>query len=365
MNFTKYEEILDNSLNKSLNLESSFMSNTNQEDGYLPPNECSSLDIFNNLMRTSSLTEEDEEDKLIDLKIQYIQEEKKELPEMYTFDKMEDLLHQKLPPNLSSLIQKPSLPEDNIQCIDINISDKVFLGKKTKKRNKTKIKDKKKETSPKKVKEDSSLRKHNKFCADNIIKKIKRNLLQRFLLFVNKVINQTLNSKKIAKYIKIIKPLQKNFNKVEDILKIINYKYIDRLNKEIDLSMLNKPFKEIFSKDISTKYTKINSDSNKIIIQKLLEEEKDNDNLLFALNLKFREWLDIFTYKKDLNSIITFEKEKMAVIQNSFEYVDSIILDIINSNRENNYLHYFMMYLYNYERWFFLKKGRIRKRYKK
>ena len=52
--------------------------------------------------------------------------------------------------------------------------------------------DGKKDTSRKK-KEDILERKHNKYCGDNIIKKIKLKLLEGLLKFVNKVINERLN----------------------------------------------------------------------------------------------------------------------------------------------------------------------------
>lgn len=51
----------------------------------------------------------------------------------------------------------------------------------------------------------------------------------------------------------------------------------------------------------------------------------------------------------------------MTNIKNSFEYVDKIIMDIYNTNHDSNYLLYFLIYLYNYERWFLIKRGRLRK----
>ena len=357
------QDIFDYTINNPFEVENSVISNNFNDDGN-PDLKDFSLSL-SDFMKIPSLANDNEDHKNIEFKILYIQKEKKEqenntIPQLYTLKNMKDLLYQKLPKKSLKYIKKLSFSDQNLQIIEDNISDKALLGKKRKKKSKIKNEQKRKRQG-RKAKEDLSLRKHNKFCGDNIIKKIKRMLLDSFLKLVNKVINENLDSTKLTKYNKILRPSLKKNNKFENLLKIIDYKYIDRLNKKIDLLMLNMPFKEIFSKEISPRFSKLNPDSNKIIIKQLLKEEKHNDNLLFVLNLKFRDWLDIFTYKKAINSLINYKEEKMANIKNSFEYVDSIINDIYNNNRDNNYLLYFMIYLYNYERWFFIKRGRIGK----
>ena len=141
---------------------------------------------------------------------------------------------------------------------------------------------------------------------------------------------------------------------------MIDYKYIDRLNKRMDLSILYMPFKELFSKNISPRYSKLKPDSNKIIIEKLLQEECDKTNIAFVLNMKLIDWMDIFTYKKGFNSIINLDYENLGDISHYFEYADNLILNIYRKNENDNYLLYFIIHLYNYERWFLLKVGRTR-----
>ena len=141
---------------------------------------------------------------------------------------------------------------------------------------------------------------------------------------------------------------------------MIDYKYIDRLNKRMDLSILNMPFKELFSKNISPRYSKLKPDSNKIIIEKLLQEECDKTNIAFVLNMKLIDWMDIFTYKKGFNSIINLDYENLGDLSHYFEYADNLILNIYIKNENDNYLLYFIIHLYNYERWFLLKVGRTR-----
>ena len=141
---------------------------------------------------------------------------------------------------------------------------------------------------------------------------------------------------------------------------MIDYKYFDRLDKRMDLSILYMPFKELFSKNISPRYSKLKPDSNKIIIEKLLQEECDKTNIAFVLNMKLIDWMDIFTYKKGFNSIINLDYENLGDISHYFEYADNLILNIYRKNENDNYLLYFIIHLYNYERWFLLKVGRTR-----
>ena len=63
--------------------------------------------------------------------------------------------------------------------------------------------------------------------------------------------------------------------------------------------------------------------------------------------MTFTEWIDIFTYKKESK----YNKE-LNLLQ--------LALEIINkkNNQNKKYLSKFILYLYNYKRWFESKKGR-------
>ena len=119
-------------------------------------------------------------------------------------------------------------------------------------------------------------------------------------------------------------------------------------------------FKKLFSKNISPIYSKLKIDSNKIIIEKLLQEESDETNISFVLNMKFKDWIDVFTYKKGFNSIINLEEKISDNLTQHFEYSDNLIVNIHKNTPNDNYLLYFLIYLYNYERLFSLKVGRTR-----
>ena len=138
-------------------------------------------------MKASTLPDENDENKNIEFKAEYIQKEESSIPELYTLNKIENLMSKRFPESLSSLIDKSSFSDETLHKIEISITDKVFLGRKRRKKNKLNKNDKINEDLGRKPKFDTSLRKHNKFCADNIVKKIKRYLFDSFLRFVNKI----------------------------------------------------------------------------------------------------------------------------------------------------------------------------------
>ena len=285
-------------------------------------------------------------------------------PEYFALTKIKELISPKLTPKIIKELEQKIFVENNIEKIESEREVQVLLGKKRrkKKRKKNKYKfdvDGEKDRTKKK-KEDISERKHNKFCGDNIIKKIKLKFLEGFLKFVNKVIKESLNKTKLIIYNKILRNYNTNIDKSEDLLKMIDQKYVDRLNKKKDLSILYMPFKELFSKDISPRYSRLKPDSNRIIITKLIKEEYDNANIDFVLNMKFKDWIDVFTYKKGFKSIINLEYDNLENLIQYFEYADNLISNIYRINPNDNYLLYFMIYLYNYERWFCIKAGRTR-----
>ena len=183
---------------------------------------------------------------------------------------------------------------------------------------------------------------HNKMIPDNIIKKIKAKIFEYPIIFLNNIINN---------------------NKTEDKLFKLDYQYVNRLNREQDLKYLDLKLKELFSKEISPKYIteQRQKDSNKKFISNLLTNQSDN-TILFAFNITFRDWLDVFTLKKNFKDIIFkydyLEKDiDYERIQKSLYGVDNLLNKIMVENNKE-YLTMFIFLLYNYERWFYNKKGR-------
>ena len=238
-----------------------------------------------------------------------------------------------------------------------NYKTKAKRGRKTNKTNRLKI--------------------HDKNISDNIMKKIKSSIINNYILFfLNNIIKKTYDSY--------------NLNDIK-LLKLDYKSVIDTLKKERELEFINLPLKDIFSNNISSKYQKFN-DYNKIIIENILknckvnenqinqinenknkidenktdknkeDEDKDKDakTLLFAFNLTLRDWLDIFTLKKTVKDIINEksieddEKINIEKIESSFVGIDELLTKIKEKN-DVDYLTHFIIYLYNYERWFYLK----------
>ena len=282
-------------------------------------------------------------------------------PDYFSLSKIKDLLKQKLHPDTFKELNDSIFQDENMFEVETSINNPIFLGQK-KKRKQKKIKMNNSDKSIAKEKQkDISKGKHDKYCGDNIMKKIKKILLEGFLQFENNVINNSLSKTKLINYKKIIRPFNKNSEKFEDLLKIINYKKILRLEKKTNLSELYMSFHQLFTNDIiSPRFSLLNPDSNKLIIENILKEENKNKDIALAMNMKFKDWIDIFTYKKDISSIINLDSESPINFEQCIEHVDNLILEIFRKNQNDNYILYFLLYLYNYKRWFAVKRGRNR-----
>ena len=199
-------------------------------------------------------------------------------------------------------------------------------GRKNKKQNKYKIK-------------------HNKYSGDNIIRKIKAQLLLYLLKFLNNILNTN------------------NNNNNKKLLKL-DSKYINQIKKDKDLNLLNMSLKDIYSLDISPIYKYLSTDFNKNIIHKIYEKKikvEEYPTIKFAFNLSFREWIELFTYKKSIYEIIKDKKEVQNVNKIKIEKCligAEVLLKNILENNDECYLSSFTYFLYNYERWFDTKKGR-------
>ena len=85
----------------------------------------------------------------------------------------------------------------------------------------------------------------------------------------------------------------------------------------------------------------------------------------FALNMTFREFINLFTGKikvKDLN----IDKDMQDKIKNSIEGLGELLMKIKTKNDNNeNYFKRFLFYMFNYERAIYFKQLRKPKAYRK
>ena len=186
---------------------------------------------------------------------------------------------------------------------------------------------------------------HNKMKSDNIIIKIKSKIFEYAILFLNTISFKTNENEKLVN---------------------INYKdCINKLNRKENVEYLNMKLKDLFSKDISLKYSTKPEDFNKKLINKILNKNTD-ETINFAFNITLRDWLDLFTLKKSVEEIL---KEYNYIYKNiDYEKVKKSIYDVgdflseIMGKNGIEYLTPFIFLLYNYERWFSIKRERKRKK---
>ena len=192
--------------------------------------------------------------------------------------------------------------DDAIEEIKYQLNLKVKIRRIRKKiNNKNLLKSKR----GRKKKDEATNSNHNKYSSDNILKAIKAKLNDSLIIFINKIINNVYSNKKV-KLINIIGGLNNNKIKVNskyiEVIKNIDYNiYTNKTNKKFNLELLSKTIKEYLSINISKRYKNLNEEYNKIIIDRLLQDEENNSLFNFIFNkIKIEDWLDIFLHKKEL-----------------------------------------------------------------
>ena len=225
-----------------------------------------------------------------------------------------------------------------------------------------------------KSKDEPTNTNHNKYSPDNIIKAIKVKLNDSIINFTNKIINCVyINNKE--KLIEITEGLNDNKNKSNskyiEVIKKIDYAiYANKTNKKFNLDLLSQTTKQYLSKNISQRYTNLNQDYNKIIIERLLQYEENNSILNFIFNkIKIEDWLDIFIHKKELEfhgDVNDLKDYQIEMIKENLVRIDEIDNNGLYKICENDklYFHCFMLLLYNFRRFFELKEDRKEKKKK-
>ena len=312
--------------------------------------------------------EKDEpKEKSTDIEIQIIndipkknKEKKEELPPMYDYDKIKDDIFTKI--NLKEEIKENFIRSEKIVSLEKSLSDETFSNKKTRKRGLNKSNGEIKKKRGRKRKHESSDALHKNDSPDNIIKKIKSKLMKNLLIFINDLLNSLEEKNKILINLNINSKSQKETEEKIQIIKKIDYKKIvNDMKRQNNLAFLKMTLKEFLSNKISEKYSTLSKDLNKSIINELLNKEKENLIIKYIFNLTYGDWIDIYTYKKEITDFGNIDNESAKKIEKYFQKVDSLLIEIYNLNFGNNYFSLFISLLYNFERWFFVKQNRKRK----
>ena len=134
--------------------------------------------------------------------------------------------------------------------------------------------------------------KHNKFSDDNLRKKCKHLVLSSVLEFINNKIFDIYEGN-IGNNIYRKELLINNKNQKMNSNIIFNREFID------------KKISDIFSEIISTRYTNYLPEHNKLLIERLKNEEDENKRIYFnkLFNLTFNECLNHFIGKKSIDEL--------------------------------------------------------------
>ena len=147
---------------------------------------------------------------------------------------------------------------------------------------------------------------------DNLLRKAKKVIFHSILEYDNYIIakaynyniGQGINTKKLFK---------------------INYSQIKNTQTNFNKKLLNTPQKDIFSSNITTKYSNFPLDHNKKLINKLLEEEDLNKREIFnnLFNITLLEFIQHLKGKKKiegLNGLDSLFKKKLIEMKKNKEY---------------------------------------------
>ena len=204
-----------------------------------------------------------------------------------------------------------------------------------------------------KKKSDNSERQHNKYSYDNVIKNIKGEIFNRLISFINIVLDLYVNEeeKKILK--NKIRNKNRRENENEDLLKMLKYSIINKIKKDYNLNLLQMDLKKFLSQPINSRFHSLKPESNKIIIDYLSKEGKNKEIINSILKLKVEDFLDFYTYKKEIPIVEQIEIEKKVKFEKAY-----VLLDKIASNNDDLFFSIFIFLLFNFKWWFNVKTGR-------
>ena len=188
--------------------------------------------------------------------------------------------------------------------------------------------------------------KHTKFSSDNMMRKIKNKIIESSRLLCNKILENE------------IKNLKELYQSPYTEFKKIKGSFSQELNIKFNLWFYQIKIKEIFSMEISTKYSSFEKSSNKELIEYIFSKENINNfhKLKELLNMPFHQYYhDIFLgERKDWIIYYGIEENKYELnyLLYSLEEEDK------NNNLNKIYVEKLGNLAKNYEGFFLFKKMR-------
>ena len=156
---------------------------------------------------------------------------------------------------------------------------------------------------------------HTRFSDDNLRRKVKHIVLQNTMNFINEKIREIYGNIGSGIFIKK--------------LLIINQRQKTNATILFNKEFLNKTLGEIFSEDISSRYTNNRKDHNKILIEKLMEDKDEAKKNYFQklFNITFVDCLEHFRGDKEieeLKGLISFKDLELEDIKKDKEYQETL-----------------------------------------
>ena len=141
----------------------------------------------------------------------------------------------------------------------------------------------------------------------------------------------------------------------------------DNIIKKGKSELLEKPLKDFFSLEVSSKYSEekkyFNEDFIKEIFKNSYDKNSYNSTIKFLFKITLNDWINLFTYKTDINALAKKHKASNVdyeKIKQNFNGVEHLLKEI--SKKNNNYYYsLFLLHIFNYQRWFYKRKGRNNK----
>ena len=166
-----------------------------------------------------------------------------------------------------------------------------------------------------KRKSDNAKSVHNKYSDDILRRKVKCILLKDVMIFINEKIYQMYDGN-----------IGHNIYRKE--LLTINGDQNSNATIKFNQNFLNKTLGDIFSVNISSKYTDYEPNHNKRLIEDLKNEEDETKRLYFnkVFNLTFLQCLNHYIGKEsieELNGLICFNEKKNTIDEDE-EYIEAL-----------------------------------------
>ena len=150
------------------------------------------------------------------------------------------------------------------------------------------------------LKKDSFVKgKHDKFSEDNIIRKIKRRFLENVRIYINDEYKNYCQDKKKT-------------NGKKNWLKKIDPKFSRSIKRKDNLQWFNLKIFEIFSENLSSKYTTFDTSSNKKKI-KILLKSKESSKLKNILNTTIDTLFNKYIKNEKFDNFITLNDDKIQL----------------------------------------------------